>query len=40
MKKLNLIGVILLLLTGFVGCDKGGGQVTDSEKLCLYLNDE
>ena len=40
MKKLNLIGAILLLLVGFVGCDKEKGQVTDSEKLCLYLNSE
>ena len=38
MKKLKLIGVILLLLVGFVGCDKEEGQATDSEKLCLYLN--
>jgi|GEM_PF-579718 len=38
MKKLNLIVVLLLLLVGFVGCDKEEGQVTDSEKLCLYLN--
>jgi len=34
MKKLNLIGLILLLFVGFVGCDK----TTDSEKLCLHLN--
>jgi len=38
MKKLKLIGVILLLLVGFVGCDKEEGQATDSEELCLYLN--
>jgi len=40
MKKLNLIGVILLLLVGFVGCDKEEDQVTGSEKLCPYLNIE
>jgi len=39
MKQLNLIGLVLLLLVGLVGCDKKG-QVTDSEKLCLYLNIE
>ena len=39
MKQFNLIGLILLLLTGLVGCDKEG-QATDSEKLCLYLNIE
>ena len=38
MKKLNLVGVILLLLVGIVGCDKEEGQATDSEELCLYLN--
>ncbi len=39
MKQLNLIGLILLLLIGLVGCDKKG-QATDSEKLCSYLNIE
>jgi len=39
MKQLNLIGLVLLLLVGFVGCDKQD-QVTDSEKLCPYLNIE
>jgi len=39
MKKLSLIGIVLLLLVGLVGCDKEG-QVTDSEKLCSYLNIE
>ncbi|MDR0796166.1 MAG: hypothetical protein LBE79_08985, partial [Tannerella sp.] len=39
MKKLSLIGLILLLLRGLVGCDKEG-QVTDSGKLCSYLNIE
>ena len=34
MKKLNLIGLILFLFVGFVGCDK----TTDSEKPCLHLN--
>jgi hypothetical protein len=39
-KKLNLVGIILLLLVGLVGCDKEKSQVTDSKKLCLYLNSE
>ena len=39
MKQLNLIGLVLLLLVGLVGCDKQD-QVTDSEKLCPYLNIE
>ena len=39
MKKLSLIEIILLLLAGLVGCNKDG-QVTDSEKLCSYLNIE
>ena len=39
MRQLNLIVSVLLLLAGFVGCDKEG-QVTDSEKLCSYLNIE
>jgi hypothetical protein len=39
MKRLNLIGLVLLVLVGFTGCNKEG-QVTDSEKLCLYLNIE
>lgn len=37
MKQLNLIGLMLLLLIGFVGCDKET-QVTDNEELCSYLN--
>ena len=40
MRKINLVGVVLLLLLGLVGCDKEENQVTDSEKLCLYLNSE
>ena len=40
MKKLNLVGVVILLLLGLVGCDKEKKQVTDNEKLCLYLNSE
>ena len=39
MKQLNLIGLVLFLLVGLVGCDKEG-QVTDNEKLCSYLNIE
>lgn len=39
MKQLNLIGLVLLLLAGLVGCDKDN-QVTDSVKLCPYLNIE
>ena len=39
MKKLSLIGLVLLLLVGLAGCDKEG-QVTDSEKLCSHLNIE
>jgi hypothetical protein len=38
MKQLNLIGLILLLMIGLVGCDKEESQVSDSKKLCLYLN--
>jgi hypothetical protein len=38
-KKLNLIGIVLLLLLGFTGCDKEKKQI-DSEKLCQYLNSE
>ena len=40
MKQSNIIGLVLLLLTGFVGCDKEEAQVTGSEKLCPYLNIE
>ncbi|MDR2010628.1 MAG: hypothetical protein LBQ22_09120 [Bacteroidales bacterium] len=39
MKQLSLIGLILLLLIGLVGCDKEGQEI-DSEKLCSYLNTE
>ena len=39
MKQLSLIGLVLLLLVGLVGCDKEG-KGTDSEKLCSYLNIE
>ena len=39
MKQLILIGLVLLLLAGLVGCDKES-QITDSEKLCPYLNIE
>ena len=39
MKQLNLIGLVLLLLVGFAGCDKEGSE-TDSKKLCSYLNIE
>ena len=38
MKKLSLIGLVLISLVGLVGCDKQESQETDSEKLCLYLN--
>jgi hypothetical protein len=39
MKQLSLIGLILLLLTEFVGCDKEDEE-TDSKKFCSYLNIE
>ena len=34
MKQLNLIGLVLFSLVGFISCDKKEKQVTDNEKHC------
>lgn len=39
MKQLSVIGFVLLLLTGFIGCNKDD-QLIDSDKLCPHLNIE
>ena len=37
-RKVVAIAICLAGLTMFLGCDKKEEQVTDSDKLCLYLN--
>ena len=38
LRKVVAIAICLASLTMFSGCDKKEKQVTDNEKLCLYLN--
>ncbi len=39
MKQLSVIGLVLLMLTAFIGCNKDD-QLIDSDKLCPHLNIE
>lgn len=39
-KKLNLVGIMLLLLLALSGCDKEKNRETGKEAFCLYLNSE
>ena len=39
-KKLELVGIILLLLLGFTGCDKDKEKSASKDELCLNLNTE
>jgi len=39
-KKLNLAGIILLLLLGFAECNKEKSKDTSKEEFCLYINSE